>query len=161
MIAIDYIGLITSPTTSKNDNRQTEVAAISRQIKQMARTLDVPVIALSQLSRDSVKEKRKPQMSDIRESGSIEQDADMIMMLHRPDYADNSTQKDNETNEAPENNPISPLEVYLMKNRNGETGVVNFIFDKPHCHFSSAENSYDNEVPYDENYIPDYGEGGN
>ena len=161
LIAIDYIGLITSPTTSKNDNRQTEVAAISRQIKQMARTLDVPVIALSQLSRDSVKEKRKPQMSDIRESGSIEQDADMIMMLHRPDYADNSTQKDNETNEAPENNPISPLEVYLMKNRNGETGVVNFIFDKPHCHFSSAENSYDNEVPYDENYIPDYGEGGN
>ncbi len=149
LIAIDYIGLIETGG-SRGDNRQQEVAAISRQIKQMARQLEIPVIALTQLSRDSEKrESHTPQISDIRDSGAIEQDADMILMLYRPDYytkqqkvggKDENKDADSTPDDtaSTENDSISKVSVILIKNRNGSTGTVNYIFDKEHCSFAVA-----------------------
>lgn len=141
LIAIDYLGLITGP--SGNDNRQQVVADISRQIKQMARQLEVPVIALTQLSRDSEKrDNHTPQISDIRDSGAIEQDADMIFMLYRPDYytkqqgmGKDSSDEDSLPEDPSENTSESKVSVILIKNRNGSTGTINYIFDKEHCNF--------------------------
>lgn len=140
LIAIDYLGLI---TVDKADSRQSEVAAISRQLKELARQLDVPLIVLSQLSRESEKrENHKPMISDLRDSGTIEQDADMILMLYRKDYYAlggevKGSNKDENGNERFENNPISSVDITLIKNRNGQTGDLKFIFDKEHCSFSA------------------------
>ncbi len=148
LIAIDYLGLITSPGHGGSESRQQEVSDISRQIKQMARQLEVPVIALTQLSRDSEKRPdHTPQISDIRDSGAIEQDADMIFMLYRPDYytkqqgmgKDKENQEGNNQQEEEENSPISKVEVILIKNRNGSTGKIPFIFDKEHCSFNVSD----------------------
>jgi replicative DNA helicase len=149
LIAIDYLGLINGSGKS-GDNRQQEVAEISRQLKQMARQLDVPVIALTQLSRDSEKrDNHTPQISDIRDSGAIEQDADMILMLYRPDYytkQQNIKGKDDNSEDIPmddgsgivENDAVSKVDVILVKNRNGSTGTVSYIFDKEHCTFNTT-----------------------
>lgn len=151
LVAIDYIGLITSPSKANAASRQQEVSDISRQIKQMARQLDVPVLALTQLSRESEKRTdHRPQMSDIRDSGSIEQDADMIFMLYREDYYtkqqkfDEGESEDQASNEA-DNSPISTVNVALMKNRNGQTGSMTFIFDKEHCSFNLADFDHPDE----------------
>lgn len=88
MIIIDYLQLMSGPAGSKGDNRQNEVAQISRGLKQLAKELDVPVIALSQLSRDSAKGDVKPQLFHLRESGSIEQDADVVMFLYKEEKED-------------------------------------------------------------------------
>lgn len=147
LIAIDYIGLISSGSKSNSDNRQNEVAEISKSIKQMARTLDIPVIALTQLSRDSEKRtNHTPQISDIRESGAIEQDADMILMLYREDYYTKQQQigenKDNEESKE-EDNDNSKVNVMLIKNRNGQCGTVRFIFAKNYCSFNVAQDEND------------------
>ncbi len=148
LIAIDYLGLITSPGKG-GDNRQQEVADISRQIKQMARQLSIPVIALTQLSRDSEKRTdHTPQISDIRDSGAIEQDADMIIMLYRPDYytkqqgmkTGNKEEGGSSNENDLENSPISKVSIKLIKNRNGACGDVDFIFDKEHCAFNVVSN---------------------
>ncbi len=148
LIAIDYLGLITSPGKG-GDNRQQEVADISRQIKQMARQLAIPVIALTQLSRDSEKRTdHTPQISDIRDSGAIEQDADMILMLYRPDYytkqqgmkTDKKEDGRSTGEDDMENSPISKVSIKLIKNRNGACGDVDFIFDKEHCAFNVVSN---------------------
>ncbi len=148
MIAIDYLGLITSPGKG-GDNRQQEVADISRQIKQMARQLAIPVIALTQLSRDSEKRTdHTPQISDIRDSGAIEQDADMILMLYRPDYytkqqgmkPEKKEEGGGSNEDEMENSPISKVSIKLIKNRNGACGDVDFIFDKEHCAFNVVSN---------------------
>ena len=142
LIAIDYLGLITG---EKADSRQSEVASISRQLKALARQLDVPLIVLSQLSRDSEKrENHKPMISDLRDSGAIEQDADIVMMLYRKDYyalggqVKGSSKNDDETPRIDAMNPISSVDVTLIKNRNGQTGDMRFIFDKEHCSFNSV-----------------------
>jgi replicative DNA helicase len=149
LIVIDYIGLITAD--SHSDSRQQEVAEISRQLKQMARELNVPVIALSQLSRDSAKrgQDHTPQMSDIRDSGAIEQDADMIFMLYRKDYFEDDKQKvaEEQGMKQFDNNPISPVEIRLVKNRNGAIGDMHFSFDKEHCHFDEVTDEYGDVGP--------------
>ena len=151
LIAIDYIGLITSPSKANAGSRQQEVSDISRQIKQMARTLSVPVIALTQLSRDSEKRPdHRPQMSDIRDSGSIEQDADMIFMLYRSDYYENQKnygpgESQEEAQEQNSNSPISQVSVSLMKNRNGATGALTFMFDKEHCSFNILDDQHEEQ----------------
>lgn len=152
LIAIDYMGLITS--SMKSDNRQAEVQDISRQLKQLARQLDVPVIVLSQLKRESEnRENKKPMMSDLRDSGAIEQDADMILMIYRQDYYSNGgfskgkAMEDDGQERQPLNNPISSVEISLMKNRNGQIGELKFIFDKEHCSFNAAA-SDDQETPF-------------
>lgn len=146
LIAIDYIGLITSPSKSNSASRQQEVSDISRQLKQMARTLQVPIIALSQLSRETEKRpNHDPQLSDIRDSGSIEQDADMIFTLYRKDYYKNQGGHDDSQGEEPkqeDNSPISQVQVDLLKNRNGRIGRLSFSFDKEHCIFSAIDNEH-------------------
>ena len=116
LVIIDYLQLING--SSKTGNRQEEVANISRSLKQMARELGVPVIALSQLSRKlEDREDKRPNMSDLRESGSIEQDADIIMFLYREGYYNKNTEK------------VSNLtELIIAKNRGGVTGTIQLLF---------------------------------
>lgn len=116
LVIIDYLQLING--SSKTGNRQEEVANISRSLKQMARELGVPVIALSQLSREIDKrEDKHPNMADLRESGSIEQDADIIMFLYREGYYNKNSEK------------VSNLtELIIAKNRSGVTGTIEFLF---------------------------------
>lgn len=111
LIIIDYLQLMESKTA--NGSRQQEISEISRGLKILAKELDVPVIALSQLSRATEsRADHRPMLSDLRESGSIEQDADIVMFLHREDYYDKDTEKKN------------IAEVIIAKNRHGETGTV-------------------------------------
>ena len=128
MIVIDYLQLITS--SSKNrENRQQEVSEISRTLKALARELEVPVISLSQLSR-SVEQRpnKRPMMSDLRESGAIEQDADIVSFIYREDYYKNN--EDNKTEET------GLTEIIIAKHRNGATGEVNLAFEKNYSRFS-------------------------
>ncbi len=111
LIIIDYLQLMESKTV--NGSRQQEISEISRGLKILAKELDVPVIALSQLSRATEsRADHRPMLSDLRESGSIEQDADIVMFLHREDYYDKDTEKKN------------IAEVIIAKNRHGETGTI-------------------------------------
>jgi replicative DNA helicase len=123
-IAIDYLQLMSSG--SRVESRQLEVSEISRGIKAMARELDVPVLCLSQLNRAAEqREGHRPRMSDLRESGSIEQDADVVMMLHREDYYHRG-----DPNWADENpDKVGTAELILAKQRNGPTGTVNLVWD--------------------------------
>lgn len=121
MIVIDYIQLISG--SRRTDNRQQEVSDISRGLKQLARELEVPVIALSQLSRlVERRENNRPMLSDLRESGSIEQDADIVVFLSRNDYQ--KTEKD----EGFEKGMPSEVDVYIAKHRNGATGDFQLSF---------------------------------
>ena len=118
-IFIDYLQLMTAPSSAR-DGRQNEVSAMSRGVKALARELSVPVVCLSQLNRAAEqREGHRPRMSDLRESGSIEQDADVIMMLHREDYYHRGDEEYVDNNEA---------EVIVAKQRNGPTGVVKLHF---------------------------------
>lgn len=142
LIAIDYLGLIQSPY-SKNDNRQNQVADISRQIKQLARDLKIPIIVLSQLSREVSKRgvtDRTPQLTDLRDSGALEQDADMVFFLSRKNYENHSS---DEGEYGAKNDPLSDVSLYMAKNRDGSTGEFKFIFDMEHCNFSSVDSQHD------------------
>ena len=126
LVVIDYLQLMTS--TLKTDNRVLVISEITRQLKIMAKELDIPVILLSQLSRgpESRNDKR-PMLSDLRESGSIEQDADIVMFLYRDAYYN----KDSET--------PNISECIIAKNRHGETGTVKLVWDGQFTRFSDAE----------------------
>ncbi len=123
-IVIDYLQLMSSGT--RVESRQVEVSEISRGVKAMARELDVPVICLSQLNRQAEgREGHRPRMSDLRESGSIEQDADVVMMLHREAYYHKQDANWEEANPARAN----VAEVIVAKQRNGPTGTVELLWD--------------------------------
>ena len=129
MILIDYLQLIHG--RGKGDNRQQEVSEISRTLKGIARELSVPVIALSQLSRSvEQRQDKRPMMSDIRESGSIEQDADIVAFLYRDDYYDKESEAKN------------VIEVIIAKQRNGPTGTVELAFLKEYNKFVSLDHRY-------------------
>ena len=124
MVIIDYLQLITSSSRSNSDNRQQEVSEISRSLKALARELDVPVIALSQLSRGvETRQDKHPLLSDLRESGSIEQDADIVMFLYRDSY-----QKKEEDDK--DENSIDAVDVDIAKHRNGATRRIQLMFAK-------------------------------
>ncbi len=128
LVVIDYLQLI-SGGSGYGTNRQQEVSDISRSLKTMARELNVPVIALAQLSRGvEARENKRPIMSDLRESGSIEQDADIVAFLYRDDYYPNSKAPVLENN-----NSIS--ELIIGKHRNGATGTIKLLFEKNYSHF--------------------------
>ncbi len=128
MVIIDYLQLIHSK--SRGDNRQQEVSEISRTLKQIARELNVPVIALSQLSRGvEQRQDKRPLMSDLRESGSIEQDADIVAFLYRDDYYDKETEKKN------------IVEIIIAKQRNGPVGTVELAFLKSFNKFVNIDRS--------------------
>ncbi len=124
LVIIDYLQLM--QTRSRSENRQQEVSEISRSLKALARELDVPVIALSQLSR-AVEQRadKKPGLADLRESGSLEQDADIVCFLYREDYYNPETDRKNIT------------ELIIAKQRNGPVGSVDFYFQKEFSKFQS------------------------
>lgn len=131
LILIDYLQLIEG--TGK-ENRQQEVSDISRQLKKLAKELKVPVIALSQLSRGvEQRQDKRPVLSDIRESGSIEQDADIVAFLYRDDYY-RDEEGDDDAEEKEDNNIV---EVIIEKNRSGARGTVELLFIKEYNKFSS------------------------
>ena len=130
LIVVDYIQLMSGST--RTDGRVQEVSEISRGLKALARELEVPVIALSQLSRaPEQRTDRRPQLSDLRESGAIEQDADLVMFLYRPEYYYGPTGKDGKSLEG-------VAELLVAKQRNGPTGKLDLYFHKVYTRFDSV-----------------------
>lgn len=142
LIVIDYLQLISG---TGRENRQQEVSEISRQLKILAKELKVPVIALSQLSRGvEQRQDKRPVLSDIRESGSIEQDADIVAFLYRDDYYDRAGADDDDDegfNDVPEVD--NKVEVIIEKNRSGSRGTVELLFLKEYNKFASIDNRYE------------------
>jgi replicative DNA helicase len=130
MIIIDYMQLMTGSSggNGRNENRQQEISYISRSLKSLARELNVPVIALSQLSRAvEARSDKKPLLSDLRESGSIEQDADVVLFIYREDYYEEDSEKQN------------IAEIIIAKHRHGSTGNVSLYFRKELTQFRDLE----------------------
>ena len=126
LIVVDYLQLMSSGS-KRSENRQYEVAEISRVMKSVAVELECPVIALSQLSRETEKRTdKKPQLADLRDSGAIEQDADTVIMLYREDYY-----SENENNDLMD----SKADLRVAKNRNGTTGVCHLTFRREYTRF--------------------------
>ena len=136
LVVIDYLQLMTSAGDKSNrgENRQQVVSDISRMMKIMAKELNVPVICLSQLSRANEKrDDKRPMLSDLRESGAIEQDADIVMFLYRDDYYNEDSEKHN------------IAECIIAKNRHGETGKVELRWMPEYTQFATLDNRYDDE----------------
>jgi replicative DNA helicase len=141
LFVIDYLQLLHS-TARRAENRQQEIADISNGIKALAKELDVPVIVLSQLNREVEKERnRKPRLSDLRESGAIEQDADVVALLYKPNSGDDD---DSGGGAEPEAVPVNLL---IAKQRNGPTGEVPLTFLKGYTRFESAAKVSAEDVP--------------
>ncbi|KOP64385.1 DNA helicase [Bacillus sp. FJAT-18019] len=137
LIVIDYLQLIVGRSKGRGpENRQQEVSEISRTLKQLAKELDVPIIALSQLSRGvEQRQDKRPMMSDLRESGSIEQDADIVAFLYRDDYYDKDSEKKN------------IIEIIIAKQRNGPVGTVELVFLKQFNKFVNYDRTHSDPGP--------------
>jgi replicative DNA helicase len=138
LFVIDYLQLLHSTAARSKENRQQEIADISNGIKALAKELSVPIIVLSQLNREMEKREGKPRLSDLRESGSIEQDADLVMLLYKADPSDPhkaASPDGDDSGEAPE---ALPVNLYIAKQRNGPTGDVHLMFLKGCTRFENA-----------------------
>ena len=132
LVIIDYLQLMSGSGRGSNENRQQEISEISRSLKALARELQAPVVALSQLSRAcETRTDHRPMLSDLRESGAIEQDADVVMFLYRDDYYNKDTDHPNEA------------EVIIAKQRNGPIGTVNLIWKPEFTRFENAARPQD------------------
>lgn len=139
-IVIDYLQLMKS--SKKTDNRVQEVSDITRDLKMMAKDLNIPVVTCAQLARRTETDKgrsKKPQMSDLRESGSIEQDADIILMLYREDYYKDSSDV------PPEDIRVDEAELIIAKNRHGPTGTVPLAWNPDYTLFTTREFNRDED----------------
>lgn len=151
LIIIDYLQLMSGSGENRNANREQEISRISRDLKGLAKELDIPIIALSQLSREVEKRKegnKMPQLSDLRESGAIEQDADLVMFLYRPEYYDVTTNEMGESNKG-------ETHVRIAKHRNGQLETVTL---KALLHIQkfveSDGDDFDNSNPMGGNWKP-------
>ena len=130
LVVIDYLQLM-SGGSRKNDNRQQEISDISRSLKALARDLECPVVALSQLSRAcETRTDKRPMLSDLRESGAIEQDADIVMFLYRDEYYNPDTEHPGEA------------EVIIAKQRNGPIGTVSLYWQSATTRFVNKEKNF-------------------
>ena len=128
LIIVDYLQLMSGHSKNTEGNRVQEISEISRGLKGLARELNVPIVALSQLSRAvEHRDDKRPQLSDLRESGSIEQDADVVMFLYREEYYHPETDKKGIT------------EILIRKHRNGPTGNLELFFNPSQMRFSDIE----------------------
>jgi replicative DNA helicase len=130
MFIVDYMQLMdASAGFAGQRNRQQEITEISRTLKALAKEIDAPVVALSQLSRrPEMREDKRPQLADLRESGAIEQDADLVLLIHRPGFYNPKEE---------EGHPGSPTKLIIAKQRNGPTGELDLVFRKPIMRFES------------------------
>lgn len=149
LIVVDYLQLMQAPEQGKGGLREQEVAYISRTLKATAKELNVPILALSQLSRNSVQRQGsggKPMLSDLRESGSIEQDADMVIFIHRPDYlglSDNPEDKEK-------------TQIIIAKHRNGETKDIDMIFRSEQVRFMEPDDTLSARATIQSAMNPDF-----
>jgi replicative DNA helicase len=127
LVVVDYLQRLRP--SSKPESREQAIAEVSRGLQTLAAQIQCPLVVAAQLNRDTEKSKRRPMMSDLRESGSIEQDADVIAFIHRPDRMDDKIEK-------------GTTEFILEKQRNGETGIVNMYFDGAHQRFNEITTRY-------------------
>ena len=145
LVVVDYIGLITPDVRSKKDgSRSLELGEISASLKAVARDFKCPLLVLSQLNRGiEARADKTPQMSDLRESGSIEQDADVIMFIHRPDYGKAQEAANSEGgNSDPNATSDSPVSLIIAKNRNGRLATIDFMFQKHIGRFVEMDTSH-------------------
>ncbi|CAK1240439.1 Replicative DNA helicase (DnaB) [Fructobacillus cardui] len=144
LVMIDYLGLIES---ANSESRQQAVSEVSRSIKKLAKELHTPIIALAQLSRGvEQRQDQRPILSDLRESGSIEQDADIVAFLYRDDYHPNRAgEDDDEGGNQVEEEAVVPIEVLVEKNRAGARGKAELMFNKPTFKFSNMAGTYRQE----------------
>src|SRR5271154_466391 len=128
LVIVDYIQLVVPSTNRRTSNRQEEVSSISRSLKALAKELKVPVVVLSQLTRAPEREERKPQLADLRESGAIEQDADVVLFINRPNFYKTDIPEEER----------AKAELIIAKQRNGPTGSLNFVFLSRNTRFEEA-----------------------
>jgi replicative DNA helicase len=128
LMIVDYLQLVVPTNTGRGTNRQEEVAGISRALKGLAKELKVPVMVLSQLTRAPERDERKPQLADLRESGAIEQDADVVLFINRPNFYKTDLPEEDR----------AKAELIIAKQRNGPTGTLNFVFLARHTRFEEA-----------------------
>jgi replicative DNA helicase len=139
VVIVDYLQLMTAGTDGRG-NREQEVSLISRSLKAIAKELDIPILALSQLNRSvESREGKRPQLSDLRESGAIEQDADLVLFIHRPEYY-GITEDENG------NSLLGVAEIIVAKHRNGSVGDVQLAFKKQQVKFCDLESAIPEEI---------------
>ena len=145
LFVVDYLQLLHS-TARRAENRQQEIADISNGIKALAKELKVPIIVLSQLNREFERDKsRKPNLADLRESGAIEQDADLVGLLYKADPEDPTKRKDSEDDAV--DTDVVPVNLLIAKQRNGPTGDVHLVFQRSLTRFESAAKVSDADMP--------------
>ncbi len=151
LFVVDYLQLVHSPSSRRGDtNRQQEIAEISSGLKGLAKELNVPIIVLSQLNRELERDKsRKPRLSDLRESGAIEQDADVVGLLYRADPRDpgKAAPTEEDENEGVRHSDAVPVNLLIAKQRNGPTGDVRLTFLRSYTRFEGAARYSPEDVP--------------
>lgn len=128
LVIVDYLQLVVPSNAGRNTNRQEQVASMSRAMKGLAKELKIPILVLSQLTRAPERDERKPQLADLRESGAIEQDADVVLFINRPNFYKTDLPEEER----------AKAELIIAKQRNGPTGTLNFVFLARHTRFEEA-----------------------